>query len=96
MVSDVSNQGPIRALPNAATIGVGPMKIKPFALERYFAEYEFSAPYLLCCSDSESFSLRELLELQPDAQTQFQGLRLGLDNAKDRASLCCRLSRYDM
>jgi aspartate/methionine/tyrosine aminotransferase len=53
------------------------MKIKPFALERYFAEYEFSAPYLLCCSDCESFSLRELLELEPDAQTQFQGLRLG-------------------
>ena len=72
------------------------MKIKPFALERYFAEYEFSVPYLLSCSDCESFSLRELLELEPDARTQFQGLRLGLVNAKDRGSLCCRLFRYDM
>ncbi|HUT70046.1 MAG TPA: hypothetical protein VMW89_05175 [Desulfatiglandales bacterium] len=67
------------------------MKIKLFALERYFAEYEFSAPSLLSCSDCESFSLRELLELEPDAQTQFQGLRPGLVNAKDRASLCYRL-----
>jgi aspartate/methionine/tyrosine aminotransferase len=77
MVPDAANQGPTRPLPNAATIGVGPMKIKPFVLERYFAEYEFSAPYLLCCSDCESFSLKELLELEPDAQTQFLSLRLG-------------------
>lgn len=39
------------------------MKIKPFELERYFARYEFSSPYLLSCSDCEAFSLNELLEL---------------------------------
>jgi hypothetical protein len=38
------------------------MKLKPFALEQYFAEYEFSVLYLLSCSDCESFSPRELLE----------------------------------
>jgi len=39
------------------------MKIQPFKLERYFAKYEFSAPYLLCCSDCEALSLKEILAL---------------------------------
>ena len=39
------------------------MKIKPFALERYFAKYEFTAPYLLCCSDCEALTLPKLLEM---------------------------------
>ena len=32
------------------------MKIQPFQLERYFAQYEFSAPYLLSPSDCEPFT----------------------------------------
>ncbi|HSX18873.1 MAG TPA: aminotransferase class I/II-fold pyridoxal phosphate-dependent enzyme [Candidatus Saccharimonadales bacterium] len=39
------------------------MKIKPFEIERYFARYEFSAPYLLSSSDCEPLSLQELLKL---------------------------------
>ena len=39
------------------------MKIKPFALERHFAKYEFTAPYLLCCSDCEALKLSELLSM---------------------------------
>lgn len=39
------------------------MKIKPFELERYFAKYEFSAPYLLSASDCEPLTLKELLKL---------------------------------
>lgn len=38
------------------------MQIRPFKLERYFAKYEFSAPYLLSPSDCESLSLQELLD----------------------------------
>jgi hypothetical protein len=34
-----------------------------FKVERFFAKYEFTAPYLLCCSDCESFSLKEILEI---------------------------------
>ena len=34
------------------------MKLRTFALERYFAAYEFTAQYLLSCSDSEAFSLK--------------------------------------
>jgi len=39
------------------------MKLEPFALERYFAKYEFSARYMLSSSDCESFSMTELLSL---------------------------------
>ena len=39
------------------------MKIQPFKLERYFAKYEFSAPYLLSCSDCEALSQKELLAM---------------------------------
>ncbi len=53
------------------------MKPSPFKLERYFAEYEFSVPHLLCCSDCESVSIQELLNLEPTAQDAFLGLHLG-------------------
>ena len=42
------------------------MHLPPFALERYFAIHEFSAPYLLCSSDCESLPVSDLLALEPD------------------------------
>jgi aspartate/methionine/tyrosine aminotransferase len=39
------------------------LKIKPFHTERIFAQYEFSAPHLLCASDCESMTIDELLKL---------------------------------
>jgi len=45
------------------------MKINQFALERYFARYEFSAKYLLSCSDCEPLYMTELLE-HADSKTQ--------------------------
>lgn len=57
------------------------MKIAPFKLERYFARYEFSAPYLLCSSDCESLHLRDLLALEPDARDRFDELWLGYTEA---------------
>ena len=53
------------------------MKLNPFKLERYFAEHEFSAPYLLCSSDCESMHLRDLLALEPGAAERFESLWLG-------------------
>ncbi len=53
------------------------MKLDPFKLERYFAQYEFSAPYILCASDCESMSLGDLLAFEPDAHDRFKSLRLG-------------------
>ncbi len=53
------------------------MKLSPFALERYFAEHEFSTPYLLCSSDLESMSLFELCALEEGAMDQLEALWLG-------------------
>lgn len=39
------------------------MKIKPFKLERYFAQHEFTTPYLLSCSDCEPLIQNELIDL---------------------------------
>ena len=40
--------------------------IAPFELERYFARWEFAAPYILCASDIEGYPMRELLALADD------------------------------
>lgn len=59
------------------------MKIKPFALERYFARYEFSAPYLLSCSDAEPLTLAELLNLaNPQAKHLWENLSLGYTDSQ--------------
>jgi len=39
------------------------MKIEPFYTERFFAAYEFGAPYLLCASDCQPLTVGELLNL---------------------------------
>ena len=43
------------------------MRIKEFKLEKYFAKYEFTAKYLLCSSDCESFSVKELSKIDASA-----------------------------
>jgi aspartate/methionine/tyrosine aminotransferase len=42
------------------------VRIADFALERYFARWEFSARHLLCASDVEGWPMAELLELADD------------------------------
>lgn len=51
------------------------MKIRDFQLERFFAKYEFKAPYLLCTSDCETFTVGEILELEE--ALKLEDLRLG-------------------
>ena len=54
------------------------MRIADFALERYFARWEFNARYLLCASDIEGFTMAELLALADDeTRTLWDGLHLG-------------------
>ena len=53
------------------------MKLNDFKLERFFAKYEFNTPYLLCCSDCESFSVEELFNLDEGAERDFKKLSLG-------------------
>lgn len=54
------------------------MKIPKFKLEEFWKEYEFTAPNLLCCSDAETWSLKELLSLaDPMSQKLWDSLTLG-------------------
>ena len=53
------------------------MKINEFKLERFFAKYEFTAPYLLCSSDCESWTIEELLSMEEGSEEAFKKLRLG-------------------
>ncbi len=54
------------------------MKPPVFKLEKYFDRYEFNAPYILCASDNESLSLKELLAMaDEDSRTLWEDLRLG-------------------
>jgi hypothetical protein len=39
------------------------MNLEPFALERYFAKYEFSVPHLLSSSDCDGWPMSEILGL---------------------------------
>ena len=54
------------------------MQIADFALERYFARWEFAVRHLLCASDLEGYPMTELLALA-DAETRglWHDLRLG-------------------
>lgn len=51
--------------------------IAPFKLEHYFARYEFTAPFLLCSSDSESTTIGDLLGLEAGARERFLHQWLG-------------------
>lgn len=63
------------------------MKLKDFRLERFFAEHEFEARYLLCCSDCESFSIQKILALEPGIEGEFRNLWLGYTDSKGSAHL---------
>ncbi|MGH2407115.1 MAG: aminotransferase class I/II-fold pyridoxal phosphate-dependent enzyme [Candidatus Limnocylindrales bacterium] len=54
------------------------MRIADFALERYFARWEFAVEHVLCASDVEGYPMAELLALADDeARALWDGLRLG-------------------
>jgi aspartate/methionine/tyrosine aminotransferase len=54
------------------------MRIADFALERYFARWEFSVEHLLCASDVQGYPMGELLALADDeARALWDGLTLG-------------------
>ncbi|MCX7591508.1 MAG: aminotransferase class I/II-fold pyridoxal phosphate-dependent enzyme [Kiritimatiellae bacterium] len=63
------------------------MNLVPFALERYFARYEFVVSHLLCTSDCESVSLGELLDLEPEARPRLEKMRLGYTETKGAPTL---------
>lgn len=46
-------------------------------MARFFAQHEFTAPYLFCSSDCESCSVEDLLKFEPQALDAMLSLRLG-------------------
>jgi aspartate/methionine/tyrosine aminotransferase len=53
------------------------MEIEPFLIERWYERYEFTTELMLSSSDCESWTVAELLALEPDATDRLLGLRLG-------------------
>lgn len=54
------------------------MQIPHFKLEEFWKQYEFKAPYLLCCSDAESWKLHEILGLADlESMKLWDSLNLG-------------------
>ena len=70
------------------------MNLRPFALERFFARYEFSTRYLLCSSDPESMEIDELLALEPGARERFGRLRLGYTESRGGVELRQSIARF--
>jgi aspartate/methionine/tyrosine aminotransferase len=57
---------------------MAPMDIADFALERYFARWEFAVDHLLCASDVQGYPMAELLALaDDDTRRMWDGLTLG-------------------
>lgn len=63
------------------------MKISPFQIERFFARYEFNAPYLLSSSDCEALTIQQLLDLEEGAAEQFQQHWLGYTESQGSPTL---------
>lgn len=63
------------------------MKLESFRLERYFAKYEFTTPYILCSSDCQSLSVGELLGLEEVATDEFFQLWLGYTDSRGNLEL---------
>ncbi|MDB9526601.1 aminotransferase class I/II-fold pyridoxal phosphate-dependent enzyme [Oscillatoria sp. CS-180] len=63
------------------------MKLPAFKLERFFAKYEFKAPYLLSSSDCEAMTIEELLSLEPDATQRFHQTWLGYTETQGNPEL---------
>lgn len=73
------------------------MRPDPFALERYFARYEFSARYLLSSSDCDGLSMAEVLGMADDETAAlWRDLTLGYTESLGLPALRSEIARlYD-
>ncbi|AKF84985.1 aspartate aminotransferase [Myxococcus fulvus 124B02] len=70
------------------------MRIPDFKLERYFARWEFAAPYTLCSSDIEGWRMKELLALaDSEALGRWEALTLGYTEAPGLPALRDEIAR---
>ena len=73
------------------------MRIADFALERYFARWEFAVEHVACASDVEGWSMAELLALADDeTRAMWEGLRLGYTESTGHPLLRAEIAKlYD-
>ena len=73
------------------------MRIADFALERYFARWEFAVEHLLCASDVEGYAMADLLDLADDESLAlWKNLRLGYTESTGHPLLRAEIaSLYD-
>lgn len=74
------------------------MQLKPFRIERYFAEHEFTAQHLLSASDCESVALPDLLALADDeTRGLWERLWLGYTDSAGHPLLRAEIAQlYDL
>jgi aspartate/methionine/tyrosine aminotransferase len=89
----MAGQGAVR-LCGLSQINTPRMSLRPFALERYFAAYEMTVPFLFSSSDCEPLSLDRLLTLA-DQETRelWTRLRLGYTDSQGLPALRAEISR---
>lgn len=64
------------------------MKIKDFAVERYFAKYEFTTQYMLSSSDCDGYSMKYVLDLaSANEKKSWENLKLGYTETLGSESL---------
>lgn len=69
------------------------MTLAPFKLERYFAQHEFTAPYLLSPSDIDPLTLPELLAMASEKRRhQWDNLWLGYTESQGHPELLTAIS----
>jgi aspartate/methionine/tyrosine aminotransferase len=73
------------------------VRLTDFALERYFARWEFAVDHLLCASDVQGYPMAELLDLaDPEARALWDGLTLGYTESTGHPLLKREIAaRYD-
>ena len=70
------------------------MQIADFALERYFARWEFRVRHVLCASDLEPLSLHDLLSLaDASGRAMWENLRLGYTESLGHPLLRAEIAR---
>ena len=70
------------------------MRIADFALERFFARWEFAVRHLLCASDVEGYPMAELVALaDPETRSLWEDLRLGYTESTGHPLLRAEIGR---
>lgn len=70
------------------------MTIREFALERYLARWEFTAPHLLSASDCEALTVRELLGIAGTGTSVLEDLQLSYIHSQGTPALRERIATH--